>query len=313
MRSYIAPAIRITTIANAATRASTMAMLHQSPRFVYKLGNSLYVPLTSQCNSLTLPQSRGDEFHLPTSVVAALCRVRDVELRNFDVTTEEERVGETKWYLNDDGKDLPPKMKLPPPQFEALPSISPRDGALYREREPKLSDLLHDIRRELTIPTRQSIDAIVIAGEGEPTLRLEDTIELVQRIRSLTSTILDSTSPVRMPPAIRLTTNGLVIRESSPISIPQKLWDCGISRISVALMTWDAKQYYELMKPVMNESSKSGFDTVCDFIKDAVAVEGDLEVEITAVDRLDVDKSKTEALAESLGVTKSVRWRPYFP
>ena len=78
-------------------------------------------------------------------------------------------------------------------------------------------------------------------------------------------------------------------------------------------MTWNAKQYYELMKPVMNESPKSGFDTVCDFIKDAVAVEGDLEVEITAVDRSDVDKSKTEALAESLGVTKSVRWRPYFP
>ena len=53
--------------------------------YTYLLSNSssstLYVPLTSFCNSATLPQTRGPNFVLPPEAVAALCRVRDAELR----------------------------------------------------------------------------------------------------------------------------------------------------------------------------------------------------------------------------------------
>ena len=326
----------MTVAAAAATRATALA-LQQPPRFVYKLGNSLYVPLTSQCNSLTLPQLRGDGFALPTSVVAALCKVRDAELRNHNDCMSV-GVGDVKWYNDPNCKfdDLPLKMKLPPPPFEAVASLPPwnnDDSVVFEssreQREPKLDDLLRDIQHEFR-ETKNNIESIVIAGEGEPTLRLEDTIELVRRIKK---SFADSQAG-KPPPAIRLTTNGLVpplslalelepeLESSAPgvsTSVPQILWDSGVSRISVGLMTWNAEQYQNLVKPVFSvvpgsaETDTTGFDTMCNFVRDAVRVDGELEVELTAVDRPDVDKIKTEALAESLGVTTSVRWRPYFP
>ena len=275
--------IRMMTMAAAATEAL------QQPRFVYKLGNSLYVPLTSRCNSLTLPQLRGEGFVLPTPVVAALCRVRDVELT---ATNEGE-----KWYLNNDFADLPPKMKLPPPPFEAIASLPASEKG---EREPRLEDLLQEIEYEFS--AQESIESIVISGEGEPTLRLEDTIELVCRIKSFANT-LPSGQPT---PLIRLTTNGLV---TSSFNLPQRLWDSGVSSISVGLMTWNANQYNNVVRPL----DEAAFDTVCSFITDAGQVNGNLEIETTAVDRPDVDKARTESLAASLGVIRPVRWRPYFP
>jgi hypothetical protein len=315
----------MTVAAAAATRATSLA-LQQQPRFVYKLGNSLYVPLTSRCNSLTLPQLRGDGFVLPTPVVAALCKVRDAELCNHHEVTDV-GVGDMKWYNDPNCKfdDLPLKMKLSPPPFEAvasLPTWKYEGGAVSEssqvQLEPKLGDLLRDIQYEFREETNNNIESIVIAGEGEPTLRLEDTIELVRRINK---SLLASQART-LPPAIRLTTNGLVVSESSApgvSSVPQLLWDSGVSRISVGLMTWNATQYQDLVKPVVCVVSEStdgetttGFDIMCNFVRDAVRVDGELEVELTAVDRPDVDKTKTEALAESLGVTTSVRWRPYF-
>lgn len=291
--------MRMMTIAAAATTGATTTSTTttsalQPPRFVYKLGNSLYVPLTSRCNSLTLPQVRGEAFSLPTSVVATLLRVREAELQ---MATNEDG---PKWYLKDScGEDLPPKMKLPPPPFEMIATLPPFGSG---GREPRLDSLLYEIENECR-DTNQSIDSIVISGEGEPTLRLEDTIELACRIKSFTNTLQTKQSK----PSIRLTTNGLV---PSSFGLPQKLWDSGVSSISVGLMTWNASQYNDLVKPLQGTE---GFETVCNFIQDAASINGDLEIETTAVDRPDVDKAKTEALAASLGVTNPVRWRPYFP
>jgi hypothetical protein len=353
----IAPSMKIMTVAvAAATRSTALALqqpTQQQSRFVYKLGNSLYVPLTSRCNSLTLPQLRGDGFSLPKSVVVALCNVRDAELRNYhegmDVNVGMDvGIDDVKWFndpntnngessnCQNSDDDLTLKMKLPPPPFEAVASLPPwnnDDGILFElsreQREPKLDDLLREIQHEFR-ETNNNIESIVIAGEGEPTLRLKDTIELARRIKKsfANNTLPASSQAAKPPPAIRLTTNGLVpplafefelepeLESSAPgvSSVPQTLWDSGVSRISVGLMTWNAKQYHDLVKPVVvPETEITGFDTVCNFVRDAVTVDGELEVEITAVDRPDVDKTKTEALAESLGVTTPVRWRPYFP
>ena len=318
----IAPSVRMMSVAAAVFGTTVISALQPppKPRFIYKLGNSLYVPLTSRCNSLTLPQLRGESFDLPTSVVAALYRMRDAELHNIHGYVEEEE--QTKWYLDGDrSEDLPPKMKLPPPPFETVVSLPPL-ASKSREREPRLDDLLQEIKHEFRhdnikgesrISSEQSIQSIVISGEGEPTLRLEDTIELVQRIKSFTNS-LPATSE-QSPPSIRLTTNGLVVRRGAlASSLPQTLCDSGVSNISVGLMTWNAKQYSDLVRPLLpHGEQETGFETMCSFIKDSVNVEGDLEVEATAVERPDVDKVRTEALAVSLGVTNPVRWRPYFP
>jgi len=76
-------------------------------------------------------------------------------------------------------------MKLPPPPFDAVASLLPPwninndDGIVFespprREQrvEPKLDDLLRDIQHDLfRAETNSNIESIVIAGEGEPTLR----------------------------------------------------------------------------------------------------------------------------------------------
>lgn len=79
-------------------------------------------------------------------------------------------------------------------------------------------------------------------------------------------------------------------------------------------MTADSSQYKELMKPVLftkDSNKKEAHAMVCDFIQQAVTCQ--LQVEVTAVDRPDVDKRATRQLAADLGVTLPVRWRPYFP
>ena len=56
--------------------ATTASALHH---YTYALGRSLYVPVTSRCNAVPLPATRGPGFALPRRVAAALLRVRDAE------------------------------------------------------------------------------------------------------------------------------------------------------------------------------------------------------------------------------------------
>jgi TatD family-associated radical SAM protein len=144
-------------------------------------------------------------------------------------------------------------------------------------------------------------DAIVIAGEGEPTLRLEALLELSRACSKMTT---NADIPVRV------TTNGLA-RE--PKSCASKMKSNGVEAVSVSLMTADATQYDELMQPMLAETGDRDFSAhgrVCEFIREAVISE--LQVEVTGVDRPEVNKDAAERLADSLGVTKPFRWRPYF-
>lgn len=237
------------------------------------------MPLTSRSNARTLPETRGAGFLLCADVVAALCRVRD------------EEHGTTQWapwctYL--DTQDN--KQKLPPP----LESIATLLEISRQTRLPSVQDLGAQIRE--VCQSQPDFESIVMAGEGEPTLRLDDMLDLVEEINSCSSEL--------MPKKIRLTTNGLV---ESPEAVVTKLKAAGIASVSVALMTADAEQYEILMAPVVPD----GHGMVCDFIEQAV--NAGLEVETTGVDRPDVDKIRAEELSTSLKVLSPMRWRPFFP
>jgi hypothetical protein len=335
--------------------------------FTYTLGRTLHVPLTSKCNSQTLPQLRGNGFTLPVHVVAALCRVRDAERASTTSTAASTDTSSApaatpplpppRWagwcaYLDTQEGG---RQKLPPPDGPALARLPPPpppavgEVSSNAERAPKLDDLLEEIRQQLVLGGSSAagssspgeIESVVLSGEGEPTLRWNDMIELAARIREMaaaTSSSSASHNGAALP--IRLTTNGLIpvgtgeIRTSRGSigtgsddlpAIAQTLVDCGISRVSVGLITADAKQYEEIVQPELVEAgfddvstapaesgTRSAHDAVCQFIQAAVRVEG-LEVETTAIDRPDVDKARTEALSQSLGVSTPVRWRPYFP
>ena len=92
----------------------------------------------------------------------------------------------------------------------------------------------------------------------------------------------------------------------------RQMKEAGVSGVSVALMTASPDLYDELMMPCLSDTiSTPAHEMVCNFIVSALDV--GLGVEVTGVDRADVDKAATEELAKTLGVADPVRWRPYFP
>lgn len=235
-----------------------------SQGFTYAIGQSLYVPLTSRCNSLTLPSTRGPNFMLDAEVVAALCRVRDAE------------ADEVKWeawcrYL--DMQETPQKLPAP------LPKIAYASDC--HSIRPEVDELVAQVEEHLD----RRWTSIVIAGEGEPLLRPVVLHELIRRIRTLTDIDL------------RLSTNGLLAEADTA----RTLLEAGLTSLSVALMTYDQHQYVKLMEPEWDKKEPA-HARVCDFVRKAV--DCGLQVEVTGVKRDDVDREGLETLARNLGVGK---------
>lgn len=136
---------------------------------------------------------------------------------------------------------------------------------------------------------QDSWNEINFGGEGEPTLNL----------KALESLSVEFSNQI----PIKVRTNGLIDCASS-------LKEWGVTSVSVALMTHDPSQYCDLMEPLVDDDV-GAHDQVCAFIQSALSC--DLEVELTGVDRSDVDKEKAQDLATQLGVESEIRWRPYFP
>ena len=266
--------------------------------FTYSLitgGNSLYVPLTSRCNSLTLPETRGPKFLLPPSVVAALCRVRDAE---------EGTLQWKHWCMWLETQEFPQQL---PKALEMVKSL--QAGSVENSvdgRRPTVSELLEEVKA-VSADTK----SIVVAGEGEPTLRIEALEQLVQGI---SQQLRDASTQAQ---TIRVITNGLMTSVDE-FECTERLVACGVNSVSVALMTHDPSLYERLMQPCGAPKPSKDTDVeeshhlrVREFIRSAVHV--GLQVETTAVDRPEVDKEETQKLATSLGVKGPVRWRPYFP
>lgn len=247
--------------------------------FTYTIGKNLYVPLTSRSNAKTLPESRGPNFLLGAEVVAALCRVRDEEHNTQHWAP---------WCMYLDTQLS--KHKLPP-ALQLISKLPETEG----ERLPSVRDLMEQILD--ACQNRPDYESIVLAGEGEPTLRLDDIIQLAASLK-------EEATDGRILPPIRLTTNGLI---QSPATVVEKLKDANIHSLSIALMTANKDQYDELMTPML----PNAHETVCRFIE--MAIKAELDVEITAVDRPDVDRAMADDLARAMNVPEQIRWRPFFP
>lgn len=316
-----------------------------NPSFVYTLDNNskntntnnnnsksrtLYIPLTSLSNSRTLPETRGPNFGLPSLVVAVLCRVRDAE---------QEQQKWKHWCTWLDQQDSMPQ-KLPPPDPSSFVWESENqtflssdnytnsaDDELLNKRmgRPTVDELMIEVlacMNEEKSTINSSRWTMVIAGEGEPTLRFEALLELVRRLRNEALSTLVSESTLSSISSIRILTNGLLLTDTT-----RQLLDCCKElqngppvTLSVALMTHDAHQYDQLMQRRNDDTAEQHendndarllHDRVVAFVQSAVAA--GVHVEITAVDRPDVDKNATNNLSLQLGVDQPVRWRSYFP
>lgn len=235
---------------------------------------------------------------LGAEVVASLCRVRDEEANSREWT---------QWFQNENTSSAENnlrKRRLPAPlaPVRMLPGTTGPPSTLSDDaRRPTVQQLVDEVRERLSHPEQSTISSVVLAGEGEPTLRLGDLLKFVSELHELSSDT--DTINYKLPP-IRLTTNGLV--ESSSEMVACHLKTAGVHSVSVALMTGDPQQYDDLMHPLIDHAHYQ----VCQFLENAVKV--GLEVETTGVDRPDIDKEMAERLSLSLGVEKPMRWRPYF-
>lgn len=258
---------------------------------IYTLGKTVYIPLTSKSNCLTLPQTRGKQFQLPNSVIQSLIQVRCIENNNdmeLNQCTE----------IEADGKSILP----PPSSFNKAPSFPLQNDESINPSFEYIHSEIHKYREN------NEISSLVFAGEGEPTLRWKSLNLLASKLR------LDFGDKTK----IRLVTNGLILSNTSEDRrelMLNELKSNGIDELSIAFMTSCPEQFDLLMEPVSHEDDKlkdkqSWHQELCHTIQDAVKV--GLFVECTGVEREEVDKHAAEEMARELGVS-SFRWRPYFP
>lgn len=139
---------------------------------------------------------------------------------------------------------------------------------------------------------------LCFAGAGEPLLRLAVIEQAAPKLLELADNLLPDGRMI-----IRVNTNGLQ-PGSSAAEVAARLRTAGVSSASIALMTADAEQYRELMRPEKLRLSPAfslelGHAEVLGFVS-ACLKEG-LAVECTAVASPGVDIEAARALAESLG------------
>ena len=278
--------------------------------FTYTLGKSLYISLTSRCNSLTLPQTRGVNFALPNSVIASLLNVRQAEIQHSDDAVA--NIDEYS-HIQFEGKSL-----LPPKDDSSWKNdlVGGIDSMLHDTPIPEFPStnvLFKEVKHHLELCT-DDIEEIVFAGEGEPTLRMKTLESLASQIyqymKQGTSNEMNNTI---IP--MRIITNGLVLcKHPEGNDILHRLLSSGVRTLSIALMTSSPQQYNKLMQPCIGIKS-SQEDTyihtlLCELVQNAVRV--GFNVELTGVDHEYVDKRLASELAVSLGAS-SFRFRPYFP
>jgi hypothetical protein len=284
---------------------------------VHRPNHTIYIPLTSYCNSCTLPQTRGPNFVLPSDVVASLCRVRDAESSSHSG----QKPKWEPWCRWLDCQDGSTPQKLPPADESSYVARIP-DSHDNGNQRPTVSELVQEVDACIASKNENDVQdwTLVIGGEGEPTLRLNDLIELMERLRDLLDEHYSRRSSDSSTSCIRVTTNGLLLDSDDS---RRRLFEAAraeAATLSVALMTNDANQYDELMRPLLVLSflersewqGRRPHDLVTSFIQQAI--KAGIHVETTAVDRPGlVDRIATNELSRTLGVVPPVRWRPYFP
>ncbi|KAL9186046.1 hypothetical protein ACHAXT_005284 [Thalassiosira profunda] len=313
-------------------------------KYTYTLGRALYVPLTHKCNSIPLPQTRGPGFLLPRSVADALVNVRNAEAPGavredyYDGWAEDDRVG------------LPPyDAPLVNSLYEFGDGISEQlqrrreittsgDGDVLDDKlRPSIATLVDEVTSRLD-ESSDAFDQVVIAGEGEPTLRMDALLAVARSVKPFRMQQDDTARKDQHPILpVRVITNGLCYgtpnlgysqynkdRDGSIVPmhrhvILRDMMEAGISRLSVALNTASRHEYDVLMEPTCytgggtigsDESAATesngestlmpgtAHDIVCEFILEATKL--GMDVEVTGIGRPEVDQTETNRLARML-------------
>ena len=156
---------------------------------------------------------------------------------------------------------------------------------LRLQQEPGLEDIF----RELELACLDGPAAeVVLAGLGEPTMRLDEVLSIVEwlRLRRLRS---------------RLDTNGLAALVHPGRQVAAELATAGLDAVSISLVAHNPEVYNQLCRPIFSKAYRA----VIAFAKACLAES--MEVELTVVDQPGVDIGACESIAVRMGAEFRVR------
>ena len=182
----------------------------------YQLGRSLYIPLTSRCNSIPLPITRGPGFVLGRNVVDVLQNVRRVEMETAavaaacwidaidgsgDISNNSSSSSDSLYYGGYDNNNKVPLPEYNLPLVTSLYNNYGTDGHHHPDRndqenimtttayakedflQPSIATLLEQVTSHLDSDTLD-LHEVCIAGEGEPTLRMDALLAVARTVQS---------------------------------------------------------------------------------------------------------------------------------
>ena len=166
------------------------------------------------------------------------------------------------------------------------------------EAEPTASELASLVEEFFSAVGDGATRDVIFQGNGDPLEAADVVVDTVRRV-----------SEKRDKIAFRLNTLGLVDSKTanqllSSAAVSSSRISTRIAAVSVFLPAATSQQYAELLQPIEGR----GFADACVFVSRAAAA--GVNVEVTAVDRPDVDVREVEALALRLGA-QSFRTRSW--
>ena len=156
---------------------------------------------------------------------------------------------------------------------------------LKLEVEPELEDILRDLEFEFLEGPAQEV---VFCGLGEPTMRLEELLKIVEwlSLRRISS---------------RLDTNGHGQLLHPEHDVARELAGAGLGSVSISLVAQNSEVYNQISRPIFSKA----FRAVLKFAEDCVT-EG-MNVTLSVVDLPEVDIEACRSIAEKIGARFLVR------
>jgi TatD family-associated radical SAM protein len=157
---------------------------------------------------------------------------------------------------------------------------------LWLDREPNVNEIWSNLVDEVRISDAEA----VWCGFGEPTIRLDDVVDLAMRIRKGYPNL-----------KVRLDTDGLAQLRNKDREVARELKDAGIDSVSISLNAESEEKYVELCRP----SLLGSYQAVLDFARDCKKYFS--QVMLTVVNFRDIDICKCKEIAQALGCNFRVR------
>ncbi|MBW6471183.1 MAG: TatD family nuclease-associated radical SAM protein, partial [Methanosarcinaceae archaeon] len=147
-----------------------------------------------------------------------------------------------------------------------------------------------EIISELNTLNLSKYKEVVFTGFGEPTIRLDEMLEVTRWLTERNVTV-------------RLDTNGHANLINPDRDVVSELKEAGLSAVSISLNAESEELYNKLCRPVYDNS----YQAMLDFTRSAL--DAGIQTRMTVVGVPEIDIEKCELIAQEIGVDFHVRQR----